>query len=150
MKFYSSFAAKDIEGMLSCYHNEIEFEDPAFGKLHREKAAAMWRMLLDNPDSNLKISYSDIEAEGNLGSAKWTATYNFGKQRRKVYNVIKSKFEFTDGKIIRHHDNFNLHKWATQALGLQGLMLGWTGYFKHKMNERTAKILEAYIKKDQR
>ena len=32
-KYYSSFAAQDIEGMLSCYHDNIQFEDPAFGIL---------------------------------------------------------------------------------------------------------------------
>jgi ketosteroid isomerase-like protein len=32
-KFYTSFANADAEGMVACYHNDIQFEDPAFGPL---------------------------------------------------------------------------------------------------------------------
>ncbi|MCK5103475.1 MAG: nuclear transport factor 2 family protein [Cyclobacteriaceae bacterium] len=30
-KFYKAFENLDAEGMIACYHKEIEFEDPAFG-----------------------------------------------------------------------------------------------------------------------
>jgi ketosteroid isomerase-like protein len=32
-KFYSAFAHADAEGMVSCYTDDITFEDPAFGVL---------------------------------------------------------------------------------------------------------------------
>jgi len=36
--FYTSFANLDAETMISCYHDEITFEDPAFGVLKGERA----------------------------------------------------------------------------------------------------------------
>ena len=59
-KFYQAFAGRDVEGMLRCYHEEIEFEDPAFGKLTGEKARNMWRMLLSGNKSNLQVSLDGI------------------------------------------------------------------------------------------
>ena len=47
-KFYESFTNLDAEGMASCYHPEIVFEDPAFGKLEGSRAANMWRMLCES------------------------------------------------------------------------------------------------------
>lgn len=44
-KFYQAFENFDAEGMIEYYHNEIKFEDPAFGVLRGEKAKNMWRML---------------------------------------------------------------------------------------------------------
>ncbi len=47
-KFYQAFEELDAESMIECYHNEIIFEDPAFGVLKGEKAKNMWRMLCDS------------------------------------------------------------------------------------------------------
>ena len=52
-KFYSAFASKNIEDMIDCYHDDIRFEDPAFGILEGNRAKSMWRMLLKNNKSKL-------------------------------------------------------------------------------------------------
>jgi ketosteroid isomerase-like protein len=36
--FYRAFAALDAEAMAACYHDEVTFEDPAFGQLQGEQA----------------------------------------------------------------------------------------------------------------
>ena len=51
--------------MVVCYHDEIEFEDPAFGILKGEKARNMWRMLCANA-RDLKIEYSVIESNEKI------------------------------------------------------------------------------------
>lgn len=128
--------------MVSCYHKDIVFEDPAFGILNGEHAKNMWRMLCESQkEKDFVITYSDIEADDSSGSAHWQAFYTFSRTGRKVHNKIKAKFEFKDGKIIKHTDDFNLHKWSKQALGFKGWLLGNTKFFKRKLNSQTNNLL---------
>ncbi len=143
-KFYIAFQQKNAAEMTLCYHDEIEFSDPAFGKLNGEKAKSMWEMLCQN-SKGLKIEFSDVTAEGDMVSAKWQAWYTFGKTARKVHNIIYAKFEFKDGKIIKHTDDFNLRKWAGQAMGFKGYLLGWTFFFRKNLQQQTNYLLDKFI-----
>ena len=96
---------------------------------------------------NFVVEYSNIEASNDKGSAHWEAHYTFGKTNRKVHNIIDAKFEFKDGKIIRHTDSFNLYRWSKQALGLQGWLLGWTSFFKNKLQQQTNGMLRKFEEK---
>jgi hypothetical protein len=146
--FYSSFSQLDADKMISCYHDDIIFEDPAFGVLEGERAKAMWQMLCESQKGkDFKVSFSNIEANEKKGSAHWEAFYIFSKTGRKVHNKIDARFEFKDGLIIKHTDRFNLHKWARQAMGFKGLVIGRTGYFKSKLRAQTNYLLDSYIKK---
>lgn len=143
-EFYEAFASQDSAKMLSCYHNEVVFTDPAFGTLKADRAKAMWTMLCKNAQE-LEIKHSNVEATDTDGKAHWEATYIFSKTGRKVINNIDASFKFKDGKIISHIDHFNLHKWAKQALGLQGLLFGGTSFFKKKLNKQTNYLLDKFI-----
>ncbi|SER38770.1 nuclear transport factor 2 family protein [Neolewinella agarilytica] len=143
--FYQSFANHDAEGMVACYHDQIEFEDPAFGPLKGDRAKAMWRMLLTGASS--KVTFSNVQAEGNKGSADWVAEYTFGPDKRPVVNVIHAEFEFADGKIIRHTDTFDLWKWSGQALGMPGKLLGWSGFMRNKIRQTTHGRLAKFMGK---
>ncbi len=147
-KFYTSFQNLDAEGMAACYHDDIEFEDPAFGLLKGEKAGNMWRMLCANA-KDLKINYSVISADENHGKVRWVADYTFHRTGRVVHNEISAVFEFKDGKIIKHTDHFNLRKWARQAIGMKGAILGGTAFFKKKLNQQTNKLLSNFESKNQ-
>src|SRR5674476_592036 len=144
--FYTAFQNKDAETMVSCYHDDIIFCDPAFGELKGDDAKAMWRMLCRNA-SDLKIEFSDISASLKKGSVHWQACYTFSRTGRKVHNVVNAEFDFKDSKIIKHIDYFNLHKWATQAFGLKGRFFGGTNFFKNKLNKQTNKMLKEFKKK---
>lgn len=145
-KFYQSFGEQNIEGMLACYHEEVVFEDPAFGVLKNGDPAQMWRMLLSRSTGNTTIECSNIKANETTGSANWRAAYEYGPKRRKVINEISAQFEFKDGKIIKHTDKFNLWKWTQQALGLPGYLLGWSPFMKKKINQMTNKLLTEFKK----
>ena len=149
-KFYSSFANGDAEGMVSCYDDNIQFEDPAFGKLKGEMAGNMWRMLINNNRGITKITYSDVQADDKSGSVNWIAEYVFSQTGRPVINKIAATFEFKDGKIIKHTDVFDMWKWSSQALGLKGYLLGWTGFLKGKIQIQTNSLLKKYIEKQKR
>ena len=146
-KFYSAFNNLDAETMASCYHDQIVFEDPAFGVLKEDRAKNMWRMLCDSQkNNNFKITYSNITVSDDKGSASWEAFYTFSKTGRKVHNIIQANFEFKDGKIIKHTDTFNLYKWSKQALGIKGLLLGHTKYFRGKLILQTNRLLDKFEK----
>lgn len=143
--FYTAFSKLDAETMASCYHDDVLFEDPAFGVLKGEQAGNMWRMLCQSQkDKDFRITYSNINSNGNTGQANWEAFYTFSKTGRKVHNKIAAQFEFKDGKIIKHTDQFNLHQWSKQALGLKGLILGRTRYFRHKLRHQTRSLLAKF------
>ena len=138
--FYNSFKKVDADGMTSCYGENILFEDPAFGVLKGNKAKNMWRMLCDR-SKDLEIAFTDVEANDHSGTAHWEAAYTFEKTGRKVHNIIHASFKFENGKIIEHRDDFNLHKWASQALGFKGFILGGTSFFKKQLQSQTHSLL---------
>lgn len=145
--FYEAFARYDAEAMAKLYHDEIEFSDPAFGRLRGEEARNMWRMLVERGKESLAVSFRDVQADGKTGSAHWTANYLFTSTGRKVHNELTARFEFKDGKIIRHTDSFNFWKWSRQALGTTGLLLGWTPFLKNKVRAQARKGLERFAGK---
>lgn len=149
IKFYSSFDNLDYIGMNSCYHPEAQFSDPAFGTLQCDDIKYMWQMLCSSQvKENFKVNYSNIECKTNSGVADWQAIYVFSKTSNRVHNSIHSKFIFKDGLIFRQTDDFNLYNWARQALGLKGLILGWTPFFRRQLQQRTSSMLSRYRSKD--
>jgi ketosteroid isomerase-like protein len=145
--FYNAFKNLDAEAMTACYHDGVVFEDPAFGILEGKRAKAMWAMLSESQKGKeFKVIFSDIKGNENEGTAHWEAFYTFSKTGRKVHNKIDAKFAFKDGLIIQHTDNFNLHKWARQAMGIKGLIFGGMGFFKAKLHKQTNSLLDRYIK----
>lgn len=143
-KFYTAFQSLDSETMSDCYNDDIEFTDPAFGTIKGKRAKAMWKMLCQN-SKDLKVEFSNIFVDEQNGSAHWEATYTFSRTGRKVVNSIDAKFEFKNGKISKHIDHFNLHKWASQAMGFKGWLLGGTSFFKKKLQEQANHSLDKYL-----
>ena len=133
-KFYTAFTAADAAGMVSCYADDIVFQDPAFGILTGDDAKNMWRMLLKNPD--IHITASHIQADNKKGSADWVAVYTFSLTGRQVTNNVHAEFEFNNGRIIKHTDRFSFWKWAGQAFGLKGYLLGWTPLMQNKVRQQ--------------
>ncbi|HKK39170.1 MAG TPA: nuclear transport factor 2 family protein [Cryomorphaceae bacterium] len=145
--FYKAFIRLDGESMAACYHEKIVFEDPAFGTLKEERAGNMWRMLCQSQKGkDFIITFSDVSTDDEKGSAHWEAKYTFSKTGRKVHNKINAHFEFADGKIVKHRDDFDLKKWAKQAMGFKGTLLGGTAFFKKKLQEQTNGMLDKFEK----
>jgi ketosteroid isomerase-like protein len=147
INFYEAFQKSDADAMIACYHNDIEFEDDAFGKLKGNQAKSMWKML-HTRNSDIKVIFSDVKVDKNTGSATWTAVYNYGPKKRKVVNNISATFQFKDGKISKHTDRFSMWNWSRQALGLKGFLLGGTPFLKNKVQSLTNKLLKEFIGKN--
>src|SRR5918994_955077 len=120
--FYEAFDRKDGEAMARAYAPDARFRDPAFGELTGEEAGDMWRMLTSRA-TDLSVDLPEHEASGGTGSAHWIATYTF-RTGRHVVNDIHARFRFRDGLIAEHEDSFSFWRWARQALGPAGLVLG--------------------------
>ena len=141
-KFYNAFQELDVETMISCYHDDIEFSDPGFGELKGEEVKNMWRMICGRAQ-NFSLIYTELTDN----SVHWEAKYLFSKTGNKVHNLIDATFEFKEGKISKHTDVFDLHKWAGQALGLKGKLLGGTEFFKKKLQKQTRTLLRKFVEK---
>jgi hypothetical protein len=142
-QFYLAFQKLDVDKMLTFYHEDIQFTDPAFGTLNGDDAKNMWRMICSRA-KGFSLLYNQVTET----SAHWEATYIFSATGNKIINKIDATFQFKDGKIYKHVDDFNLHEWASQALGFKGRLLGGTKFFKKKLNKQTNQFLAAYTKKN--
>jgi ketosteroid isomerase-like protein len=145
-QFYTAFAQQDAEKMVSFYADEIVFSDPAFGTLKGEKVKNMWRMLMSGKN-NTVVTFGDISSDEDTVVAKWSATYTFSQTGKSVVNNVCAKFVLDGEKIVAHHDNFNLHKWAKQALGFKGWLMGGTGFFQKQLNKSTNNMLTSFEKR---
>ncbi|MBP9924408.1 MAG: nuclear transport factor 2 family protein [Cyclobacteriaceae bacterium] len=141
--FYTAFQQRDWQTMNSCYHAEATFYDPAFRHLNSTDTKAMWHMLCLNA-KDFELQFSNIKNTGDRGSCHWQASYAFSKTGRRVNNEVQASFTFKDGLILTHSDEFDLWKWSRMALGLPGLLLGWTPYLKHKINQNALKSLKKF------
>jgi ketosteroid isomerase-like protein len=142
--FYTAFQKKDWQGMQECYHDKIEFSDPVFRDLKGGEAKAMWHMLAVSA-KDLIVVFKNVDGETRTGSCDWDALYSFSRTGRKVHNIIHAKFEFRDGKIIKHKDTFDLWRWAGMALGTSGKLLGWTPFLQGKVRATARKSLDKFI-----
>ena len=147
--FYDAFNTCNAQAMNACYHTNVRFTDPAFGLLDADRTRAMWQMLCANQrGKSFKVVVGDIEIAGDSATAHWQAWYEFSKTGRPVHNSINASFRFQDGLIIEHIDEFDLHRWAKQALGLSGWLLGGTSFFKNRLHKQTAGMLDRYMQKN--
>jgi ketosteroid isomerase-like protein len=119
---YDAMDRHDGEAMARLYAPDGRFRDPAFGELSGEEAGDMWRMLTGRSE-DLKVELAAHSAEGEVGEARWIARYTFSTGR-PVTNDIRARFRFRDGLIVEHVDTFSFWRWARQALGPAGLLLG--------------------------
>lgn len=149
-EFYSGFAAANSDTMNSCYHPEVVFQDPVFGVLQSQDVRDMWEMLIAKSGGNIAIKFSNVVSVGNTGTTNWTADYVFSSTNRKVHNVVQAQFEFKDGLIYRHVDSFDLYAWSKQAMGLKGTLLGWTAFFKRKIQQTALQNLRSFQRKKEK
>jgi ketosteroid isomerase-like protein len=140
--FYEAFARRDWAAMGACYHRDVHFSDPVFD-LRGDQARLMWRMLCSR-GRDLQIVFRDVSAEGERGRAHWDATYTFSATGRKVLNRIDAAFTFRDGLIVRHEDQFDFYRWSRMALGLPGLLLGWSPFLQAKVRAQAARGLATF------
>jgi ketosteroid isomerase-like protein len=142
-RLYAAFAARDGAAMAACYHPEATFSDPVFPLLRGAEIGRMWRMLCRR-GKDLRVELGEVEAGQARGRARWEARYSFSATGRPVHNVVEAEFEFRDGLVLRHVDAFDFRRWAGQALGLTGRLLGGTALLRDRVRRTAAQGLARF------
>lgn len=140
--FYQSFQKLDYQEMADCYHEDAFFRDEAF-TLEGKEINAMWHMLCERA-KDFTLTFSIDESQGQL-QVVWQANYLFSQTNRPVKNIITARFEFKEGKIYKHRDEFNFWRWSRQALGMPGYLLGWSPLLKNKVSKMARRNLNKFI-----
>lgn len=130
--------------MGACYAPDVRFSDPVFPDLRGDRARAMWAMLCER-GKDLRLEFSNVISDGVSGAAHLDAWYTFTTTRRPVHNIIDATFTFRGGLIATHIDRFDLYRWTRQALGVKGLLLGWTPLVQGAVRTQGAKGLDRWI-----
>ncbi|KAG8751620.1 hypothetical protein FRC14_007723 [Serendipita sp. 396] len=168
-KYLAAYKAYDLAAMDACTDPEFTFSDPAFPSLNckyeprsswpighpnfvsvAKQAKGMFSMFVNNREKNkMELEYKDIKK--GINDLTYTATYTvrYIFTGRPVTNVIQSTFTIspTSNLLLSQVDAFPFYTWAKQALGLPGLLLGWTGYLQSQVQHNAGQSLEKYMKK---
>ncbi len=139
-RFYTAFAQRDWSTMGACYADDARFSDPVFPDLDAAGVRGMWKMLLTS-GTDLRVTFKVVEESAQRGVCEWEAFYTFSRTGRKVHNIIRSEFELRDGLIVRQRDRFDFWRWSRQALGLSGVLLGWSPLVRNKVRATAAAAL---------
>ena len=142
-RFYAAFGECNGSAMTACYAPGAHFCDPAFGDLEGDDIGAMWRMLTGRA-RDLEITLREHEADERTGTAHWIARYTFSTGRR-VENDIQAKFAFGGNALITDHvDDFDFHRWASQALGPKGHLVALLPPLRSKARAQALAQLTAF------
>ncbi len=141
---FEAFQQRDYLTMQSLYDDRATFSDPVFSALDANQLRGMWEMFCTR-SKDLEIEFHHSSADDLTGMATWHALYTFSPTGNGVINKIQSRFTFQDGLIVEHIDSFNFYQWSKQALGVKGLLLGWTPFMKNKVSSSAKKTLDHFI-----
>lgn len=142
--FYQALARADAEGIRQVYTDDVVYSDPVFGELRGSRVMLMWEMFCAR-DDKIQVEFGDITVQpGDLVTARWVARYAFGDKNRPIENPIHSTFRFRDGLICEHRDTFHVRKWAAQALGPVGRVLGNTPPVRKALHRKSTALLDSY------
>ena len=141
---YEAFTKRDGDAMARLYSPDAIFSDPVFPRLSGAQVGGMWKMLCGR-STDLTIRYSLDEASGEVITIRWWADYSFGKERRRVRNRVTSRLVVRDGRIVRQEDRFGFWRWAAQALGATGVILGWAPPLRNRIRRQAAESLARFM-----
>ena len=146
-QFYAAFARLDGAAMERCYAPDASFSDPVFVGLRGEQPGGMWRMLTSRA-LDLAVTLVSSDAGESEGRAHWVARYRFAQTGRPIVNDVQSTFRFAGGLITSQVDDFDFYRWSRQALGLPGLLFGWTPLLRGDVQRKARVGLDKFLVAD--
>lgn len=142
-RFYAAFAQREHRAMAAAYAPDASFSDPVFTSLSGRRIGTMWRMLCERA-TDLRIECGAVTVAGSAAWTEWQAWYTYSATGRPVHNRIAASFVIANGLIVRHDDRFDLYRWSRQALGMKGILLGWTPIVQGAIRTQAAKALRRF------
>jgi ketosteroid isomerase-like protein len=149
-RFYDAFQQLNFTVMQDCYSEDAVFSDPGFGLLPPGTVHDMWEMLCTRA-KNFSLTYSNIQLlDDEYATCNWIANYTFSKTGRLVENRVKAHLRIQNGKITEHTDEFDPWKWSRQALGFSGWLLGWSSFFRTRVQRNAVRGLSDFIREKEK
>jgi ketosteroid isomerase-like protein len=142
-RFYAAFDRRDHGAMAASYSPAARFWDPVFQDLTGPRIGTMWRMLCERA-TDLRVACGPVRVAGDMARVEWQAWYTYSATGRRVHNRIAASLRLEQGLIHRHDDVFDLYRWARQALGIKGLVLGWTPPVQRAIRRQASRSLDAF------
>lgn len=139
-QFYAALARRDAESMAACYSDDAVFTDPVFGELRGGAVRDMWRMLLgrSSGDMTIEARFLGGASDGTTQQMLAKIAYTFSRTGNRVVNEIATWMKLRDGRIVQQVDDFDFFAWARQAFGVTGWLIGWTPWFRRKVQREAA------------
>jgi hypothetical protein len=116
-RFYAAFDRRDYRTMAGLYTVKARFSDPVFPELVGPRIGSMWRMLCARA-TDLRVECGPVRAEGDAAHVEWQAWYTYSA--------------------------FDLYRWARQALGIKGMVLGWAPPVQQAIRRQASRTLDAF------
>lgn len=146
-RFYAAFDRRDHRSMAASYTPAARFSDPVFPDLVGPRIGTMWRMLCERA-TDIRVECGPVRVEGDRAGTEWQAWYTYSATGRRVHNRISGSFVLERGLIARHEDAFDLYRWARQALGAKGILLGWAPPVQNAIRAQAARALDAFAARE--
>jgi hypothetical protein len=139
-RWYRALAHRDAAGLAACDHAVARRSDPAFPNRSGDRRDVGRAV-------RAGAGFRGVQAEGDRGETHWEARYRYARTGRMGHKLIDAEFRFQDGLIIEHRDRFSFRRWARQAVGPAGGVLGWTPYGRGKVQAEAAQGLAMWKEK---
>ena len=120
-RFYEAFARRDGEAMAACYAAGRPLSRPGLPGSARRRGRRRCGGCSTGRAEDLEVRHSKVHADAEHGSAHWDAGYTFNDRAHGSQPRSTPSFEFADGLITEHRDEFDLYAWARQAIGPVGI-----------------------------
>ncbi len=148
--FYAAFKRLDPAAMQAAYAPEARFSTPLFQLQGAEQIGALWAMLCDAIDrrslDQWRLEVSEVEATAQRGRARWQPHWRIRASGCVVQGVTDAAFSFDSrGRILSHDECFSFWHWSRQALGLRGVLLGWTPLWRDHVGAWARQSLHDYL-----
>jgi limonene-1,2-epoxide hydrolase len=144
--FFTAFSEKDYRTMQGSYAADATFSDPVFQNLNVAEVQSMWEMFCKR-GKDLQLNFEILSVNENQVIAEWIPRYTFSATGKHVVNHITSTFVIVGDKIIKQTDNFNLYRWTSQALGVKGMLFGWSSFMQNKIRKTAMGNLHKFMLK---
>lgn len=156
-RMFESLNRLDAGAVRGCYHPNATFHDPVLSLIGQDQIAALWAMICASARSSgtlpsgqpagvrWGITLRTLSADETHGHADWDAYDRYAGAGRQTQTRIRSRFDFQDGLILRQCDDFQFWRWAHQALGWRGTLLGWTPMVRNSVRTQALSALVRHM-----
>ena len=142
-QFYAALNAKDLLTLRSLYHPKAEYNDEIFS-LNYKEILALWYSSMQ-PEMELVAEVHSIDQQKESIVTHWTISYTIASINKRITLDEVGRFEFQDGLIIRHTDEYSFYRWCAQAFGVAGMLASWSKWLRKKVRNQAYSSINANI-----